>query len=125
MRPLFIQSRRQKALEILGLAVSAVLIAIGMSAVDDVNRGFGHEISSQPTYASYGYTPDPGTDAVERAVSASIDADARLCRDMHGPNATAQQRPDGSHRCVDKHGKRLSSRSGISIPAHEIAQASR
>lgn len=124
MRTLFIPSRSRRVTEALGIVAAALLLAFVLAGADTIVSAFGHAVDGQPTYASYGYRePDPRSDAIARAVAASLEADTRQCRDLHGTEASALQLPDGSHRCVDKHGRRLSSRSAISIPAHEIATA--
>jgi hypothetical protein len=65
-----------------------------------------------PTYSSYGYTaPDP----VRAAVAESEAADQAHCEALYGPHAVALQLPDGQHRCVDKHGRRLSAHSVITV----------
>lgn len=46
---------------------------------------------------------------IRAAVTASRADDLGLCQQMHGPEAVAVQLPDGSHRCADKHGRRLHS----------------
>jgi hypothetical protein len=56
---------------------------------------------------------------VKHAVAASQAADRHQCQDMHGPHALALQLPDGSHRCVDRNGRRL--HTVITIPAHQLA----
>jgi len=37
----------------------------------------------------------------------SRDADMTQCQRMHGPHSVAVFGPDGSHRCLDKHGRRV------------------
>jgi hypothetical protein len=127
MRPLFHKplTRTQRVLHYAALAAAAVLIAVGQSGADEILAAWTTtRAAPAPEYASYGYREEPATtDTVARAVSASLAADDQACRDLHGDNASAQQRPDGSHRCVDKYGRRLSSRSAITIPAHRIAKA--
>jgi hypothetical protein len=46
-------------------------------------------------------------DQIHRAVDASRAADREQCRRLHGRDATAIELPDGSHRCADRHGRRL------------------
>ena len=50
-------------------------------------------------------------------VAESQDADVIQCRADHGPNATAVQLPDGSHRCTDKHGRRLRNTTAATVVA--------
>lgn len=73
-------------------------------------------LRAQPTYTSYGYTPE--VEASARAVADSQAADAAVCAQLHGPHAIAIELPDGQHRCADKHGRRLA-RSVITI-AHKV-----
>lgn len=37
----------------------------------------------------------------------SRDADMTQCQRQHGPHSVAVFGPDGSHRCLDKHGRRV------------------
>lgn len=123
MRNLFIPSRRARILDALNIALCSLLLAAVMAGADTLSEGFSRALQDQPTYASFGYTPDTRRgDTVARALADSIAADTAQCRELHGPEATALQLPDGSHRCVDHHGRRLSSRSAISIPSHAVAQ---
>jgi hypothetical protein len=69
-----------------------------------------------PTYSSYGYVAPTGSDIT---AAAERQADVAFCQQLHGPNATALYLPDGQHRCADKHGRRLSPRSGI-VLVHEV-----
>lgn len=85
------------------LAVTAIVLALSW---------LGPALDAAP-YGS-GAPADTHTDAIER----SLAADLRECQELHGPHAVAVHLPDGQHRCADKHGRKLSRRSVITI-AHE------
>jgi hypothetical protein len=113
MRTLFIPSRRQQAATAISGIAGALILAFCLASLGEI-------LDATPTsYASFGYRGEPA-DTVAHAIASSRAADDVACRDLHGPNATAQQRPDGSHRCVDKRGRALA-RSAITIPSHELA----
>jgi hypothetical protein len=67
------------------------------------------------SYAPQYSAPREEDDAVSDAIQRSQAADARLCQDLHGPESVAIQLPDGQHRCTDKHGRRLSNRSAVTL----------
>lgn len=93
----------------LALDLAAVtILAVALSWLGPIAIDASH---TAPTYASYGYTPDAAADAVDRSRA----ADQRACETLHGPHAVAVQLPDGQHRCTDKHGRRLSARSAVTV----------
>lgn len=111
----------RRILDWLGIAAATALIAITLSGVGNLLDGLGRALHDSRTYASYGYEGSATADAISRAVDSSLAADQRQCEDLHGPNAVAMQLPDGSHRCADKHGRRLA-RNAVTIPSHRFAQ---
>jgi hypothetical protein len=58
--------------------------------------------------------------AIARAAADDRDADLRQCQAVHGENPSAVQLPDGSHRCVDKRGRRLNA--ATTVAAREGAR---
>jgi hypothetical protein len=105
----------------LGNVGAIVLVCILLGGIGNMLDAGRRAIESEPTYASYGYMPPPAVDEVAQAIADSKAADQRVCTELHGPNAVALQLPDGSHRCTDKHGRKLA-RSAVSIPSHRFAQ---
>lgn len=108
----------RRALDALGIIACTALAAFVLAGLGLMLDQARDAIGAQPAYHSYGLRP---ADPITLAAEASRAADQQQCVDVHGPHATALQLPDGSHRCLDKHGRRLA-RSSITIPAHRLAQ---
>lgn len=100
--------RQPRPLPSPSVTAAAVLLIVACLA------WLGPWLDEEPTrpYSSYGYV---APDTAANAVAESEAADQAHCEALHGPHAVAVRLPDGQHRCADKHGRRLSTRSVISV----------